>query len=301
MRHALLPALALVVAACAEEPEDPSLVEDLRVLGMRLEPPELMSPQCVRGEQAPETVSAPVQLTTLIADPAGNGRPLSYELLACASPADRTCSDPATRVRLAAGEVAVEPGREAVELSLRITPGLAQVADGAGLLDRVLEQDAYGGLGGLRMPLVLRLSAGSEELYAQKLMVFSCRFFPESAPNANPVLPVPMLKGSPWEESHVPTLSELQVELSGLSAGQEAYVVPAFDLSKVELRESWSASWFSTLGSFSPRLVGPLGDTTQARWYAAQGAADRQIRIWLVVRDGRGGMSWITRSFRYQP
>lgn len=302
MRYALLLAtLALGGTACTTNPEFPSEVKDLRVLGIRMDPPELMAPSCAPLPELLDTYAAPVQLTALLATPRGIASPLRYELLACASRDDRTCKEPGQRVVLAEGELAAAPGSAALELVLQLQPGLASTEDGTPLLEYVRVEDPAQGLGGLLMPLVLHITAGQEEIYAQKLMVFSCRFFPESTPNTHPELPAPLLNGKPWEESEVPTISKLRLELRGLSERQKTYVVPAYDLSKVELRESWRISWFTTLGSFSPHSEGSVEDAASAEWFPPDDATAQEVTIWVVARDGRGGLTWLTRTLSYQP
>src|SRR5262249_60731111 len=118
----------------------------LRVLGISLESPELMAADCSAAASALE-FAAPVVFTALIADPRGDGRQLSFELLACASPADdRTCSVEADRGRLA--QVTTGAG----ELTLTGRPGLPLLSDATPLRQRVGEQDSYRAPGGSDNP-----------------------------------------------------------------------------------------------------------------------------------------------------
>src|SRR5688500_5807684 len=102
MRH-LSALLGLLLCAACVGPEDtPSNVKDLRVLAMRMDPPELLAEECsTEPAVLADTLVRPVRLTALIPDPAGEGRDLDYTLWACASQDDDTCRE--DRVELARG------------------------------------------------------------------------------------------------------------------------------------------------------------------------------------------------------
>ncbi len=61
-------------------------------------------------------------------------------------------------------------------------------------------------------------------------------------------------------------------------------------------RESIRVSWFSTAGRFDNAVTGRDEDepesTTDNRWVAPQAAG--RVRVWLVIRDARGGQSFRT-------
>ena len=299
--------LAFAATACVGPEDNPTRVHDLRVLGVQLEPPELMAPTCEFTPQALAFFAAPVRYTALIADPAGEGRSLHFELFACASPSDRDCSQE-DRVLVTSGDIAPTLPDTWLEHSLVLSPGLLQLPDHSPLLLRVLELDPYHGLGGIRLPLVLHLSAGTEEIWASKLMVFSCAYFPESRQNVNPVIPGVRLNGVPWGEGEVPLLAggPFEVTPEDFSEREEPYVVPALDLSKVELVESWRLSWYADLGTFSPGNTGgvdPGGEEGRHRteWSPPRQADEQDVHFWFVARDGRGGMTWLSRTGHYRP
>jgi len=298
----LIPALAAQLSGCVGSDDDPSQVHDLRVLGMSFESPELMAADCNGGASALE-FAAPVTFSALIADPRGNGRPLSFELLACGSPVDdRTCSIDADRVRLAEGNTA------ASELTLTLRPGLALLRDGSLLLQRVVDLDAYHGLGGIRMPVVLHLRADAENVYAQKLMVFNCKRFDSMRPNVTPRLPGLQVDGQPWGESEVRELEgnrNHKLQPDDFSALEEEYVVPGYDLREVHLKESWKISWHVDLGKISPTETGGVdlgGQESRHLVEWSPGVSERRdVQFWVVVRDGRGGESWLKRRVSYLP
>lgn len=307
LRRPLLPLLllALPLAACVERQDEPSLVRDLRVLAVALEPPELMAPTCATDDPAALlTFMAPVRLDALLQDPAGQGRALAWTLRACARTDDATCTREGESVQLAAGEAA--PG----VLTRVVRPGMAALADGTLLVRRVAEEDRNKGLGGIRMPLVLEVRAGDEVVQAQKLAVFSCRLFPEMRPNVNPALPGLTLEGAPLGEQDVPELvgpGPFALEPLDFTALEEPYTVPTYSLEPLALEERWKLAWYTTLGRIAPDETGgvELGDAAQVRhrtgWTPPRDAGPQEVRLWVTVRDGRGGMGWLERRVRWRP
>ncbi len=308
-------ALSLTLALSCAQPEDiPSNVRDLRMLAMRLDPPELMAPQCP-DPQDPQLSPAllapflvPLELTALVQDPAGEGRAIEWTLWSCPKGDALTCDDPNDRVRLGDGSQAAGAWRIPIE---GLAVATVQGTDGpVPLLQRVIEEDTYRGLGGIRVPLFLHLRAGEEEIWAQKLMVFSCRLFPDMNANVNPELPDILLDGEVWPADSVPTVrgpGPFEVEPADFGDRQEDYVVPSFELQPVHLREAWKIAWHADFGRFSPNGTGGAdfgGGEPRHRteWVPKRGSAEpREVRFWFVVRDGRGGMSWTERTLRYEP
>ncbi|WPB79763.1 hypothetical protein KYC5002_11480 [Archangium violaceum] len=294
----------LLCAACVGPEDTPSNVKDLRVLAMRLDPPELLAETCSTDPAVlVDTLVRPVRLTVLIPDPAGEGRDLDYTLWTCSSQDDDTCRE--DRVELARG---VTKGGELV-VDLFPGPGTSRLGDGTFLVQRILEKDLYNGLGGVRMPLVLWVRGGSEQIYAQKLMVYGCRFFPEMQANVQPELPDLLLAGEPWVAGVPRELSgpgPFEVTVPDLTGREEAYIVPSFELKPVNLEEAWEVAWHATLGSFSPNTTGgaDLGGGVarhRVEWTPPRNAQAQEVRFWVVVRDGRGGMSWLERTVKYTP
>jgi hypothetical protein len=330
---------AFLAAACNQNRDDPTTVHDLRVLAMSAQPPEILISPCdpalllaVAGagdgglpSLDPKTLatllavgSRPVELTTLIADPDGGGRPLDYRLLGCASTSLSACvgADGGPSVELARGRTT------AGELSLSVVPALAILPGTAGtpLLLDVVQADPYKGLGGIRVPLVLDLTApgSADHIYAQKLMLYTCQLFPTQVANVNPVLPAPGLSWQggadaglePWPAGEVRTWSgtdPVTLEPADFSALEETYVVPSLTLTPVTLQESWLLNWMTTsgtLGSYQTGGTNLAGATGKQRntWHPDPHAtAGERVTIWVVSRDGRGGESWISRQVDWTP
>lgn len=323
----LLPVLA-ALSACVQPEDDPTNVHDLRVLAIRFETPEVLLNECNLGllgglagsaadggmisippallEKLARDAARPLTMTSLIADPQGNGRPLKYRVVACANQNDRKCTNEGDFLELARGETT------GGELSVTVAPGAMLLPDGTPLLQEVIAQDLYKGLGGFRVPVVLDVQTmdGSEHVYAQKLMVYMCRFFPTMQENVTPVLPGMTIAGERWPEDEVKELTgTAEVELSpeDFTALQETYVLPSLELKPVEIEEAWKVSWYTTSGSMSAGTTGGVdfgGEVGRQRskWRPDKTLTTPQdVTFTFVVRDGRGGNSWLQRRVRWTP
>lgn len=319
-----------VLAACIGPQDDASQLHDLRVIGASFTPPEIMAPSCAGLLGAaidggtPDLSSfisfaQPVELKWLVLDPNGGGRDIQYELRACANQGDLQCDDEGDFVVLDAG--VIKPGETSWNVSLGLTTLTGSIFDGGQpLIAEVARQDTYKGLGGIRVPVVLHVTAGAEQVFAQKLMVYSCRLFDEQKANVQPVIPgLAMLDGREWPESRDggPTITlrmdegELEMTPTDFTQLEEDYVVPSLMLSRVNLRESWKFSWYTSLGRFSPVTSGGTDFTgmlnkPKSTWAPRidGGTADlveTDVDFWVVVRDGRGGETWITRKAHFIP
>lgn len=305
--------LLLLASACAGPEDNPTTVHDLRVLGISFESPDLQADSCAldaSNTSAFLTFAKPVTFTALIADPAGEGRDLEWELRACAWPGDRQCSSEVDSVSVKSGVT------KAGELSFTFSPGaltLPRRKDESGnpqfLIQQVIEQDTYKGLGGIRMPFVLHLKAGGEEIYAEKLMVFSCKFFPEMKQNVTPVLPGLLLEGEEWTDAAPRELKgpgPFKLRPQDFADREEDYIVPSFELKPINLKESWKISWATTVGRMSAQETGGTDvDGTENRhnveWVPTSKAEAGEVTIYAIVRDGRGGTSWLIRKLQYTP
>jgi hypothetical protein len=295
--------LLALASGCTASTDTPTHVHDFRVLGMSTESPELMAPVCDATPEALVVLGSEVTFRALLVDPRDAERSIDYELFACSSAPDALCDPDSEKVLLAEGTT--KPG----ELELRIRPGLTFLPDGTPLLQRVQERDAYRGLGGVRMPLVLHAVAGEDEVWAMKLMVFSCKLFPDMAQNVTPVVPGLRLQDEPWHEEVVPVLrgaGPFEVTPEDFTDREEHYVVPSLELEPVALTEAWELSWHATVGRFSPGETGGAevnGGTERQRteWRPPEDGTEQEVTFWAVVRDGRGGQSWLKRRARWTP
>lgn len=315
MRVLALSSLAVLLGACVDTGDDPSNVKDLRILGVRTDPPEIMTDHCDIGalvsaagdggvaDTSIFTLLNDVTFTTLIADPKGMGRDIDYEIIVCPDADDTNCTkDPAHTKVLDRGKT------QDSELAVTVKPGAVLFSDGPLLLFTV-RQDQYHGVGGIRQPVVVHLKAGDEEIFASKLMVFSCRFFPSMKANVNPILPGIEVAGTEWTEDETVVLSgqeKISFTADDFTSLQEDYVVPTFELKPLQLTEAWLVSWYAEAGRFSPTSTGGVGfdgvvERQQVQWQAFTKDTEADVRFWFVVRDGRGGLTWLKRNAHFKP
>ncbi|MDP2271085.1 MAG: hypothetical protein Q8N23_34920 [Archangium sp.] len=341
MKRALVLSSAVTFCACVTAQDNPTNVHDLRVLGMRMEPPEVLMRGCnvelllgvVGGGGSldggtfmlpPQAVAAlgsslitPINFSALIADPAGAGRSLDYRLLTCASRGDRDCNNEGDFLELAAGTTTggeLKLNNVSPVFYLGPDAGIRTLDDGSAtpLFFEVINQDTFKGLGGIRIPVVLELSAADtgEKIYAQKLMIYTCNLFPEMKQNVTPVLPGLTFDGDPWLEGEVKKVkgnAAIPFEAMNFTDLEEDYVVPSLELKPVALKESWKISWMTTSGTMSTYNTGGTGfDGETERHFSSwrpnpADDAEKDVEFYFVVRDGRGGNSWTKRSVRWIP
>ncbi len=338
MNRRVLLGVVLFGLSCVPPTDDPSQVKDLRVLAINFEPPELMAANCdallnqadagTLNPAAFASVFQPVNMTWLIMDPAGEGRAIGWDVKACASQTDSKCENEGDFATLASGTTHAAGSTHSIELKQTLVPGFTFVNappdGGMGdlLFIEVISQDRFRGIGGVRMPIMLHIKAGTEEVYAMKLMVFSCRLFPEMKPNVNPVLPgmtyttdesrtLGADDGGLWGENDLPQFSGkdggIRFEPLPFTDLQEPYVVPTFELKPLNLVESWKVSWHTDLGRITPNQTGGVGfdgveEKHRVFWAPLQAEnTEQDVNFWMVVRDGRGGQTWIQRKLHWKP
>lgn len=333
MRRALVLGVAALVGACTPPLPNPTGVIDLRVIAASFEAPEVLITPCdprllvslgsggSTNQIDPASLARllvvgqrPLTYRALVVDPKGEGRELSYRLRACANQGDRECDNTDDFVELTSGKRPAGEWTFTLDGSAPDKPllGTALLPDGQPLLLEALTQDSSRGLGGIRIPVMLEVRASDtdEHVFAQKLMVVQCQFFPSMRENVTPVLPGVLLRGEPWAEDFVPEFSggaEVPLEPMDFSALEEAYTVPSLSLSPVNLVESWKIAWYTTHGSMSAFETGGTsfdGNTERhrSRWQPDTTVKEpRDVTFFFVVRDGRGGQSWLTRRAKWTP
>jgi hypothetical protein len=106
-----------------------------------------------------------------------------------------------------------------------------------------------------------------------------------------------------------------------LDAGAETYVAYLADGTSTERQERIGYDFFATMGTFSPPTAGRAGTVLipdgggvdagpvdagpdagpqdESHWAADSSAANQTVTFWVVVYDGRGGVSWVERTAQY--
>ena len=288
MKRAGAVAIALALAACTGSLDERSEVRDLRVLAVRADPPEL-----VLGEELPD-----VALTALVADPRDPGRTIDYEWLACGLPDDLRCASTDDFERLGGGTAALGE----LAATLRVTPDLLAAAR---------ELDTYLGFGGVTVMVELVLAGGTdEELHAIKQVNASVGLPAGTTPNANPSPPALRHDEVDWpadEVLEVAAGTEVSVEPVSPPEDAERYSVYRFDLGVEDLEEYLDYDFFSSEGTWTRNGSGgppdPLSTETSlaSAWTAPSEPPAADVTIWVVVRDGRGGLAWVQRQVHVTP
>ena len=260
MRRLIVIGLGLFAAGCAEPLPDRAVVDDLRVLGVRAEPPEA----------SPGTT---VTFDALVADPDGEGRALSWAWAIC-NPGDGgvgSCGDPANILALGTGMTATWT-----------VPGDA--------LDGL---DPSSALAGLDFYVVLGVEvadSGDPSIEAPRDIAFKrVRISTNGAPNENPVLMGFTVGGqsAPDAPVVVPPDTEIALEARPSSGSQEAYFLPGGTQAVEEARYTWLV----TAGSVGDAVsFGESDGIGRTRWRLPEG--QESATVWVVLRDGRGGTSW---------
>ena len=195
-----------------------------------------------------------------------------------------------------------------------------------------LTADPLGAVYGLPLTVEITLSAGEgdtrEEVIGRKRILFTPRLSPEQVPNQNPLVPGLVFRrgddGSPQVVSLTdPLASPPQVHLGETitvepSPGtKETYPTRIGDratgrLSTQTVTEALRYAFFTTEGTFAPapnqhRTVGdsqPQTNGVESHYHAPRsllpGASDL-VWLWIVVRDERGGQSFVQVAVRLVP
>jgi len=312
-------AAAAALLACTGSVDTADRVHDLRMLGMRAEPPEVVLPVAFRPDGSvvsvgPRPPLPPITLTGLIADPGGGGRAVDYEISICSERDSETArclgDSPGYRVL---GEGQVTPTALGAEPSVTFTPTWED-------LSGAVVEDPYHGFGGLPVALQLEVRAGDEAVVGIKRVVFTASLgAPLPPPNRNPALDGVTYAGAAWAEGASvdfngtvhpgfrgsTVTSDNPIEVTPTASLFEDYDRTAFDGSTVHFSEAWRYSFFATAGSFSPASAGGngppgtqpgQGDPVDTKWMPDLGEAGGPVTVWIVVRDGRGGETWVVRQ-----
>ena len=164
---------------------------------------------------------------------------------------------------------------------------------------------------------------GGGPIYGSKLMVFTpvpsdypadpgvCPQGPDGGmpPHGNPVLASLQVDGQAVPvDSVVAVLAGQAYSVTPVipSNGEQPYCLPDFQGGWTLLQETWLISLMTTLGNFSQEQVGAGGFSNLSggqinytvTWTTPPDAG--MATIYNVIRDGRGGTSWLSRQVELQ-
>ncbi|WP_428263313.1 hypothetical protein [Haliangium sp.] len=285
----LTTALASAAGASCGNFELPSLVLDLRILGMISEPPEVIVPLTPDSDLG-DLPRVDVSVCALVSDPNADRR-LSYRMTACWPTESLRCDDPARAAFPLAGtaaepwvsiddpEQASGPDGGPVEVCglLRansVLPALLlDQIEVAGSLEAVAAEAA--GAGGnidVQVELAVRGADEDEELaqYGSKRARFGLPLPPERVANQNPgmddlmatvedaaAVSAPVARcgdsSAPLEVRAGEVVEFEPVEAEG---AREDYLVPTFDGGARMFTENLRYAWFATRGGWQREVSG---------------------------------------------
>ncbi len=286
--------LAALVGACVPPLPNQSSVQDLRILAIASDPPQIdyqvlgpvptdANPEC-QVDLTQVYGPGVVNLRALLGDPTGDGRLLHYLFTACAQTSDERCSDAGPYV-VAEGEAAAP--EISVQWNLQQTLAeelLAQAACQSSPQDceetPILTAFASNPLGlcryGVWLQVALSVTASDGEYDdAATLMVFNpvpedyptdpsvCPQGPDGGPppHHNPVLESLWLDGQALPlESTVTVQGNMEHDVMPIppSDGFEEYCVPTFSGGWERITENWLYEMETTAGSFDRQQAGEL-------------------------------------------
>lgn len=315
--------LATLFAGCTSF-EDPTVVVDMRPLAMSAEPPEQLVTLDPSNPPPPIELLAqlaPTRVCALVVDPEMQRR-VRYEIRVCTDAAGDRCGS--TNYLVTSG-VIEDPDitSPAPELCATIDP------DGnlLGVLVRLLDNDAFGGLSGLDYNVVLRFGGeGADpalDQYASKHVRVAPKIPVARTANINPTLrrleaeversgdSRPIELGRCVDQSAPLTVMRGQrVKLSPVETedAREPYLTPTLDGRGAMFVESLTYQWLASAGGFTNAETGGPRDAfgnvqpIDTEWRAPTDIRNpTDVDIYLVQRDERLGATWYTTCVRVTP
>ena len=259
-------AIGMLAAGCSQPLPDRALVDDLRVLGIRAEPPEA----------APGDM---VVLDALIADPHASRREVRVAWAIC-TPGEGgvgTCGDPAR----------VTPLGTSMQATWTVAPDLLDDAD-----DPETGRDVYVVFGVETDPL-------DDEVEAPHDVAFKrIRVSTSASPNANPRIERFEVEGRLAGSGAIDVVpdSSLSLDVRALPEARETYVRSDGGEQREDARYSW---WMTGESVESSVTYGDDRGVSANRWrIPADAARSPHATIWVVLRDGRGGTDWASQPVR---
>jgi hypothetical protein len=321
--------LLLLAAAggCTPTFENSTTIKDLRIIAVRADPPEfLVDLPAVMQNPALLGELPTFQLTPLVLDPHGAGREVHYQVQACGNrPGERArgadngpgrvvdsiaqapCGDGALPVASGTA-VADAEGRVPIQVTFRPTLELLAQA----VMDDPLSLEL-----GLPITVSFTVRAGDEQVVVVKRVLFSPQLSADQVPNRNPeITHLSYRLGRNDEPTTLQAETPPSVSLGGnlrflpAPAEAEPYRARAFSrdertfITEEVPEETLRYAFYATQGTFSPggasTFPSPLRndpinliETTYNAPVEPPADGSTQVFIYVVVRDERGGASFI--------
>jgi hypothetical protein len=303
--HRRLLLVLLASSACGFSFDSPSLVKDLRVLSIQVDPPEL----------TPES-TGPLSVRALVVDPQG-GQTVTWSYALClVAPSAGTGS----AARCPDGSPALVGGTtplDQIGFFAPLSPAIAAILSSKQALAPQVK---------------LELTVGDAPLYAEKALTLTPEPVAGQAPNQNPVVSQLIFDGMPWLASAPLALKfgqcsdERKETITNADRSKSTFcthlLLPTFDDAQQQLYSALSATtgqvtlqqeklrvaWFADQGVLNHATTQQAGATNNPTasgdltnvWRETDGLSGALVTFWFVVRDGRGGESWEIRQLQFE-
>lgn len=239
------------ILSCVSIPEYRAyLVDRLRILGIRSEPLE-----------APAGTT--VTITAFVADPKGEGRPITFLWGVC--PQEKGGGTGCTAVT------------DLMLLGFGITPEVGYTLP-AGVTGTTV--------------VGLMVTAGTEyEMGFKRVFVSDY-----SSPNHNPKIDQFLIGGTECTETTCIGGDTMTMTVNATPGSVEEYEITPGNW----IKERLFYSWFVTGGELKEEIT--LGETGKNEWYSkdSEGNKVTETTLYIVLRDGRGGIDWMTKLLKTQ-
>jgi len=318
--------ILLLLTSCGSF-EDPTIVLDLRILGISASPPEIVKPI----DDKNENIDAKdinfefdgIEVCALVADP-GAERKLRYTFGVCPPKKDGRCDDiERSYVELGSG-VADDP--EESESIVSICQTLENSAGLITVIEESVALDSLAGFGGIAIQTEFYVypeqSTMESAIFGSKRILFSPLYPKGRVANTNPFLDEititnesglssPLILGRCRDLKDTESLLEVIpgeiIELLPIEPDsiREEYVLPTFDGEERKFTENITYNWYATNGRWGSAQTGGTKDFVgqspplENRWQAPStndyedfSADSDLVDIWVVLKDERGGQAW---------
>lgn len=294
----LVLASALGVAGCAGDFDPAARVTDLRVLAVRADAPYA-------------TAGQTVHLEALAVEPAG--RTLTWGWALCVNPTYSSATN--CLQGLDPNSIVVEEGKTTFDFTLPGDVITSLPSDGA--------PRASVGAVVVACPGDLSLQTGSipfrcvdrptgRALETHEYVVGVKRVFARAVDkNENPVISGITWDGADWPATEIKEATACDEEGNDYDAcaqDQKHTIQVGIPSSSVEVGtdsfgipydEQVVVQYFSTEGIFEHEVS--TVDKPASGWVARRSSAGREVKMWFVVHDDRGGVTWEERTVRVAP
>lgn len=318
--------IVAAVAACNSF-ENPEIVIDFRVLGIKAEPPEQLVDVDIQNPAPPVELLEQVQPTevcVLLSD-RNFDRRLRWEMSICVLDGNARCSgEPVSMI-----DSGLWDDPELSPTSPQLCASILPDGNLLGVALHAFETDQLRGLGGIYYGVQLRVGGEADDpeldLYASKNLRLMPRIPADIQANRNPTLaalelipedavdPVPLPFGRCRDQAapvEVAAGSRPRITPVETEGAREDYLVPTLDGNVRMFTESLTYQFLATAGNYSPGESGgprdPFGNpaTLFTDWRAPaaedlEGPTD--VELWVIQRDERLGQQWYESCLRVVP